>query len=61
MKQSKESLVEDALARVLRGAYADAATWDDLEGGSENVERIAADELVLRAEIFGDAKGGTGR
>lgn len=59
--QSKESLLEDALARLLRAAYDEASELDAIDGGSKNFDRVTDDESVLRAELFGGPDGGAGK
>lgn len=53
--QSRESLVEDALARVLWRAYTDAGIADDdrSDGESKCYDRVYDDEGILRDALFG--------
>lgn len=53
--QSRESLVEDALARVLWRAYTDAriADEDRADGKSTCYDKVCDDEGVLRDSLFG--------
>lgn len=53
--QSRESLVEDALARVLWRAYTDAGIADDerCDGKSTCHDKVCDDEGLLREALFG--------
>lgn len=53
--QSKKSLAEDALARVLAMAYQRASQCDSfrIDGGVPVRDTVAKDEEVLRKYLFG--------
>lgn len=52
MNKERESMVEDALARVLWRAYSDARIEDD-GYGTDHYDGVAADEEILREALFG--------
>lgn len=54
MKQSKESLVEDALARILRAAYLDVEIGKEYRINEITEHDVARDEWILRNALFGD-------
>lgn len=51
--QSRESLVEDALARILADAYQMAAIGDDQRIPARMQNDIGKDEEILRKALFG--------
>lgn len=53
--QSRDSLVEDALARVLLRAYIDASVADGARGDGKSTcdDKVCADEAILREALFG--------
>jgi len=53
--QSRASLVEDALARVLLRAYIDASVADAARGDGNSTcdDKVCADEAILREALFG--------
>lgn len=53
MKQSRESLVEDALARVLRAAYLDVEIGKEYRMNEITENDVARDESILRDALFG--------
>ena len=54
--QSRASLVEDALARVLLRAYIAAIFADGERGDGKSTceSRVCADEAILREALFGN-------
>lgn len=53
MKQSRESLVEDALARVLRAAYLDVEIGKEYRMNEITENDVGRDEGILRDALFG--------
>lgn len=54
MAVNDDSIVEDALARVLWRAYSDARQEDDGDKESTLYNKVCQDERILRQALFGD-------